>query len=202
MRELLAELSWIDLTALAVVIVFFVLGLFRGMVWQISRVATLLVAYVLSGWFGPRLANVTSGWFPDGTAEQVPQYVAYFLIFLVALILFSLLAGILHRVVQQSSLSFYNRVGGGILGVATGWLIVMALLTGVQMAHGTVGFGSSIAEAAASSRSSEVSDAVLRTTGRALPDDWREFTDEWRDLIRGGAENAGEAPPTSPESDR
>lgn len=202
MRELLENLSWIDLTALAVVIVFFVLGLFRGMVWQISRVATLVAAYVLSGWFGPRLGNVTTRWFPESAAPEIPQYVAYFMIFLVALILFSLLAGIVHRFVQQSALSLYNRVGGGLLGIATGWLIVMTLLTGVQMAHGSVGFGTSIAEAAAQSRSSEVSDVVLRTTGRALPDDWRSFTDEWRHLLRGDAENPGEDTDPRPESIR
>ncbi len=206
MPGLLDSLTWIDLTALAIVIVFLVLGLFRGMVWQISRVATLLVAYVLSGWFGPSVAGWTATWFPEGAAPEVPQYVAYFLIFLVALIVLSLIAAIVHKMVQKSPLSFVNRIGGGVLGVATGWLIVMALLTGVQMAHDTVGFGGSIAKAASTSRSSEVSDAVLRGTSTVLPDRWSSFTDKWRALLRGeGAEqpspeNAGEPGDGSSES--
>lgn len=197
MPDTLQELSWIDLTAIAIVIVFFVLGLFRGLIWQVSRVATLVVAYVIAAWFGTGFGNWLATWFAPETAPELPHYIAYFIVFLVTLIAFGLLAGFLHRLVAKSPLSFYNRVGGGLLGVATGWLIVMTLLTGVQMAAETTGVGTSLAEAATSSRSRVLSDAVLEGTGSVLPEGWRGFTEEWRAMLGGDAvaEDGGEGTP-------
>ena len=187
MAEDLYTLGWIDLTAAAIILVFFVLGLFRGLVWQVSRVATLVLAYILAGWLGTALARAIGPWFPAETAPEVPRYIAYFLVFLVVLIALSLLAKFIHRLIQQSPLSFYNRLGGGLLGVATGWLCVIAGLTGVQMANGALQFGDGVAEAAAQSHSRSISDTMLQRTGSLLPEDWQAVTTRWREILRGSS---------------
>ena len=63
---LLATLGWVDLTALAILLVFFVLGLFRGFVWQAGRIATLLVAYLVEdeGMDVNEAVRYAEGWWP------------------------------------------------------------------------------------------------------------------------------------------
>ena len=53
----LQSLEWVDQTTLGVLLVFFVLGLFKGLIWQVSRIGILVAAYVVSGRFGNALAD-------------------------------------------------------------------------------------------------------------------------------------------------
>ena len=122
---------------------------------------------------------------PESAAPELSQYLSYILIFSLCLVLLGTVGGILHRIVSRSPLSFYNRIAGGVFGFATGWLIVMTMLTALHMATGATGIGVSLADAAAQSRSQRFSDEMLARTSKILPQQWREFTDEWRGLLRG-----------------
>ena len=51
------ELSWIDLTSLGVLVTFLVLGFFRGLLWQVSRFASLILGWILAQSFAGPLAN-------------------------------------------------------------------------------------------------------------------------------------------------
>ena len=168
---LIAELGWIDLTALAILLVFFVLGLFRGFVWQLSRIVTLVVAYGAAGMYGGAIAEHMGGWFSEGTDPRLPLYIAYFCVFVAVLVVASLLALLLERLVRASGLSFYNRLGGGLLGVGTGGCVVLAMLAAIVFFFGT---NSSIAEAARSSRSMQVGRRTLELLGDAVPEPVRE----------------------------
>ncbi|MFN9705221.1 MAG: CvpA family protein, partial [Planctomycetota bacterium] len=53
----LQTLDWVDHTTLGVLLVFFVLGLFKGLIWQVSRIGILVAAYVVSGRYGNALAD-------------------------------------------------------------------------------------------------------------------------------------------------
>ena len=54
--EALRALGWVDMTALGVILVFFVLGLFKGLIWQVSRIVILVSAYFVAGQFGHDVA--------------------------------------------------------------------------------------------------------------------------------------------------
>lgn len=178
-----AALGWIDWTALTILFVFFVLGLFRGLVWQVSRIGILVLAYVFAGIWGEDLSRVTASWFSSDAQPELPLYVAYVLIFLSVLVAVSLVAWALQKLVQSSGLSFYNRVGGGMLGLATGALVVLALLTGVHMLNDSLSTGGAVVEAAERSHSQRYSDALLRFASDVLPEDLRHVPEDWRQLL-------------------
>ena len=164
---LFASLGWFDITALAILLLFFVLGLFRGFIWQLSRIVTLVLAYVAAGAWGPRLRDATLNWYSVNTQEtELPLYVAYFGIFLGVLIAISVIAHFLEKLITKSGLSFYNRLGGGVLGVATGAAVVLALLSGVFMFFGSEG---NVAQAARSSKSLEYGRHVIDFLGDLVP---------------------------------
>lgn len=181
----LQEIGWVDRTALVVLLVFFVIGLFKGLIWQVSRVGILLAAYVLSGRYGHALGT----WFAatpavGGTAPSVdpstglvvvpapPEttlYLAYVAIFLGVLVALSLLAILLQKVAHKAGLGFFDRLGGGVIGVATGACVVLFGVGVVQMFFQ----GSQLAMAAEQSHSLRWSQRALDSLGARVPDELR-----------------------------
>ena len=182
--EALESLGWIDLTAIAVLLVFFVLGLFRGAIWQLGRIASLALAYVAAGAWGDALAPQLRGLFSEGAHELLPLYTAWVIIFLAVLVLVSVVTWLVQKLVDRTGLSFFDRVGGGLLGVGTGALVVLAALTAVFMFDRTLGVGGGIVEAAERSHSLTASHRVLRAAQGVLPQSWSEIPEEWRVLLR------------------
>ncbi len=159
---LVGDLGWVDLGALVVLGVFFLLGLLRGFAWQIGRIATLVGSFATAVGFGPSLATHL---FHGAETSRPHLYAAYALSFLVAFIVLSGLARILHNAVRRAGLSFFDRLGGGVLGVATGGVLVMGGLSVVLM------FGERfpVYESVQTSHAVEVSRTALRILGDAVP---------------------------------
>jgi membrane protein required for colicin V production len=172
--EQLQALTWVDHTALAVLLVFFVLGLFKGLIWQVSRVGILAVAYVVAGKFGRQVAELLA---PSGNpaepaadgSVETTLYVAYVLLFLAVLIVLSLLAMLLQKLAAKAGLSFFDRLGGGVLGVVTGAAVVLFGLFVVHMFFGN----SQVALAAEQSHSLRWSRQAIDWLGDKVPDELR-----------------------------
>lgn len=167
------DLGWVDVTALSVIAVFFVVGLFKGFVWQISRVAILVVAYVVAGRFGAdlgaSLAQLMGSPVPSPEQQDTSVYLAYVAIFLGVLIVLSLLALLLQKLVRKAGMTFFDRLGGGVVGIATGGAVVLFLLAVVLMFF----HGSNLAEAAGRSKTGELSQQAIGFFGKVVPDEVR-----------------------------
>lgn len=170
-QSALAAVGWVDITAIAVILVFAILGLFKGVVWQISRLGTLLAAYVLSAMYGSDLGE----WMFHGSVQETTEpwhlYVAYLVIFVGVLVVLSLLSLLLTRLVEKAGLTFPNRLGGGVLGIGTGALVVLLFLSVALMFFQ----GTNLVEAARSSRSFEYSGRAVDALGHLAPDWAREI---------------------------
>ncbi len=171
----LQSLGWVDHTALAVLAVFFVLGLFKGLIWQVSRIAILVAAYVVAGRFGNDVANMLSPAEPnqlDPTSgpSDTTVYLAFVLLFLAVLVVLSLIAILLQKLAAKAGLGFFDRLGGGVLGVATGACVVLFGLFVVHMFFRE----SQLAQAAESSHSLRLSKRAIDWLGDTVPDELRE----------------------------
>ena len=170
-------LGWVDRTALVVLAVFFVLGLFKGLIWQVSRVAILVLSYMVAGQFGEPLGHLLArSPAVGGTAGPAPVdppgttlYIAYLLVFLVVLVVLSLLALLLQKLAAKAGLGFFDRLGGGVLGVATGGCVVLFGLFVVHMFFQ----GSQLASAAETSHSLRLSCRAIDWLGPSVPDELR-----------------------------
>ena len=162
------EIVWIDWTAVVLLAVFFILGLFKGFVWQSSRILTLIAAWVLAGYYGESGSTLIDGFFsPESTPPELPLFLSYVIIFVLAIVIFSLIAWMVQKVVQKSGLSAYDRIAGAVLGLGTGSLAVVAILAGVYM---FVPDDMSIVDAAQRSRSMQFSQRALRLMGDTVPE--------------------------------
>ena len=176
----LQALGWVDHTAIAVLLVFFVLGLFKGLIWQVSRIGILVVAYFVAGRFGHDVAGMFSSKPPaqmaaEAMAErgladgEATLYLAYVLLFLAVVIVLSLVAMLIKKLADKAGLSFFDRLGGGVLGVATGACVVLALVFVVEMFFPE----SKLAQAAESSHSMRFSQQAIDWLDSMVNDDLR-----------------------------
>ncbi|MEO6596303.1 MAG: CvpA family protein [Planctomycetota bacterium] len=177
--QLLEQLGWVDRTALGVLATFFVIGLFKGLIWQVSRIAILAAAYVVAGHFGAGLGAflartpAVGGSTPvEGAAVDTPEttlYLAYVLLFLAVLVVLSLAAILVKKLANKAGLGFFDRLGGGVLGVATGAAVVLFGLFVVNMFFR----GSQLSMAAESSHSLRLSRQAVAWLGPKVPDPLR-----------------------------
>ena len=124
--SILGELNWIDWTSLAIGAYFLVMGLFRGFLWQASRLVSFVLAYVLASLFATDVAGLVER--VTGLEDEAGYYAAYFTIFIAVIVVLSILTILLDKFVKRLELSFYNHLGGGVLGIATAAALIVGVL--------------------------------------------------------------------------
>lgn len=164
----LGQIEWVDWTAISLLAVFFLLGLFKGFVWQVSRIVSLVAAWFLAGHYGPEGKLILDGWVGASTSHpDLHLFLAYVIIFLFAVVLLSLIAWGIQKLVKETGMTFYDRIGGAILGLGTGSLGVVVILAGMYMfMPGNL----DLVKAAHRSRSMELSQKALDLMGDHVPE--------------------------------
>ena len=126
----LATLGWLDWTLLAVLAVSVVIGLVRGVVFELMSLAGWLVAWYASQWLAPMIGPHL----PVGTAGSAPNLaVALVLCFVGVIIIWSLLAKLVRMLVQATPLSLPDRALGAGFGLVRGAVLLLAVATLVAL---------------------------------------------------------------------
>jgi uncharacterized membrane protein required for colicin V production len=126
------ELGWIDWIGLGLGATFMVLGLMRGLWWQVIRLLGLLGAAALARTFsapwGAALEKSTD------ISHEVAVGIVWVGLFLAGIILTAILGTLGKKSLQAMQLGTLDRFGGLLAGLATGvllhvsWLVVLAHL--------------------------------------------------------------------------
>lgn len=130
----MAVLDWIVLAVLALSAV---LGLLRGLVYEVLSVLNWIAAFLAAQWLAPQAAALL----PLGPSGEALRYAAGFvLVFIAALFAGGLLAWLIKKLVEAVGLAPVDRALGGMFGLVRGMVAVLALavvvhLTGLK--HGT-----------------------------------------------------------------
>lgn len=190
--SILASIEWIDWTGIAILTVFFVMGLFKGFVWQASRMLSLIAGFVVAGIYGEAGAAVIHRWFGGGVpVSGATVYLAYVVIFLGVVVVLSLTAYFIQKLVKKSGLGFYDRVCGGFLGVATGACVMIFILGIIYMFLDDF----AIAEAARRSKSMVISQKTLKVLGDVVPRPMQQVFDVDEPEPRPGQQRSGQVQP-------
>ena len=113
-----------DIVVLVLIGVPALLGLWKGLVRQVIGLAGVAAAYIVAmKFFAPLAARYLSGFRP-----ATGSVVAFLVIFFACLIAASLIGWVVEKVVGAAGLGILNRIGGGILGGAKGYLIVSVVV--------------------------------------------------------------------------
>lgn len=112
-----------DFAILAILLVSLLLGLWRGLVYEMLSLAGWPIAFMLSKSFVSNIAPL----FPmqQETARIAAAYVA---VFVGALIVWGVLVWLLARLVKAIGLGWLDIAMGGLFGVLRGVLVILALV--------------------------------------------------------------------------
>ena len=120
------DLGWVDGTLLAVLVLSVLIGLWRGLVFELMSLIGWGVAYVTAHLYSPQVAaHVPIG--SPGSALQ--QGAAFVVTFVVVLIAWSLLARLLRSVVRATPLTLIDRLLGAGFGALRGAVLLLMLAT-------------------------------------------------------------------------
>ncbi len=122
----LPKLGWVDWTMLSVLGLSVLVGLARGLVFELMSLVGWAVAYFAAQLFSPQLAvHVPIG--AAGSALQ--QGAAFAATFLAVLLVWSLLARLLRLLVRATPLTVIDRLLGAIFGGLRGLLLLLVVAT-------------------------------------------------------------------------
>ena len=123
----MAVLDWVVVAVLAASVL---LGLWRGLVYEVLSVMNWLAAFVLAQGLAPRAAAMM----PLSRAGESIQYAAGFLVvFIAALFAGGLVAWLTKKLVEAVGLRPVDRVLGGVFGMVRGVLAVLAVAVLVHL---------------------------------------------------------------------
>lgn len=123
----MATLDWLIAAVLAASVL---LGLWRGLVFEVLSVLNWLAAFVIAQWLAPRAAALM----PLGGAGESLRYAAGFVVvFIAALFAGGLLAWLTKKLVEAVGLRPVDRALGGLFGLVRGMVAVLALAVVVNL---------------------------------------------------------------------
>lgn len=124
------QLGWVDLVLLGLFGLSVLVGLWRGLVFEVVSLLGWLVAFIIANSVGPMLAELV----PAGVAEPALRlWGAYLVVFVLVLIACTLLARMLRALVSATPLSAIDHLLGGVFGVVRGALVLVVVATLVTL---------------------------------------------------------------------
>ena len=156
-------LDWIFL---AVLLVSFLVGAWRGLVYEILSLANWIAAFVLAQLFAPAAAH----WLPmQGGTEVVRYAIGFVLVFIAALFVGGMLAFLIRKLVAAVGLRPVDRVLGAVFGLVRGVVVLLALsvVVGMTPVHTQVWW--------TESNGVQVSTVVLQGLKPMLPEDFGKY---------------------------
>ncbi|HEV8691994.1 MAG TPA: CvpA family protein, partial [Ideonella sp.] len=113
----MAQLNWVDLALGFVLVLSVVIGLWRGLVYELLSLIGWIVAFVVAQAYGAAV----SAWLPLGASGSPTRLAfAYGVTFVATLIVWTLLAKLVRLMISATPLSVLDRALGCAFGFARG----------------------------------------------------------------------------------
>ncbi|MEP7280996.1 MAG: CvpA family protein [Rubrivivax sp.] len=119
----------LDLGIALVLLLSVLIGIWRGLVFELMGLAGWVVAYLAAR----AAAGAVTPWLPVGTPDSLLRLaLAYVIVFVAVLIVWGLLARLLRRLMHATPLSLVDRAGGAVFGALRAAVLLLALATLVR----------------------------------------------------------------------
>ncbi|MFN3296563.1 CvpA family protein [Caldimonas sp.] len=117
-------IGWVDIALVTLLLVSVVLGLVRGLVFEVLALAGWVVAFFAAQWITPQWSTAV----PIGTPGSMVNHVSTFaIVFVATLFVWGLLAWLVKKLVHASALSLLDRLMGAAFGLVRGVLIALVV---------------------------------------------------------------------------
>jgi membrane protein required for colicin V production len=121
-----AGIGWLDWAFVAVLLLSVVIGLWRGLVFELLSLAGWVAAFVAAQWFAP----VVAPWVGLGTPGSALNFgIAFALTFVVALLLWAVASRLVRLLVHATPLQPVDRLLGAAFGLVRGLVLLLVVTT-------------------------------------------------------------------------
>ncbi len=122
--------AWLDVSLIVIVLISLVIGVIRGLVFEMLSAIGWFAAYFVAQWLAPSLVP----YIPAALSNPgLRQGGAFALTFIVVLLLWSLVSRLLRMWVRGSPLSATDRMLGAGFGLARGVVLLLVIATLVRL---------------------------------------------------------------------
>jgi membrane protein required for colicin V production len=119
---MVAGFSWVDWALAIVLLLSVVIGLWRGLVYEILALVGWIAAFAVAKWYGAE----TAAWLPIGEPGSTLRLAAaYAVTFFAVLIAWTLMAKLVRMMISATPLTVIDRALGAGFGLARGLLILL-----------------------------------------------------------------------------
>jgi membrane protein required for colicin V production len=122
-------IGWVDWVLLAVLLASVVVGLVRGLVFEVLSLLGWVAAYVAAQMFSTELAPHLPIGAPGAALNQGASFA---ITFVLALIVWMLLARLVRLIVHATPLTLVDRTLGGVFGLVRALVLLLAVATVVS----------------------------------------------------------------------
>ena len=131
-------MSYLDIIIAIPIILGIILGVMRGLIKEVLAIVGIILGIVVARIY----AGDAAAWLQQVSTWDINllKPIAAFFIFIAVAIVCNLLARLLTKLFKLISLSWINRLVGGLFGAAKWILIVAVIITCVDMLDGVLNF--------------------------------------------------------------
>lgn len=115
---------WADLTLILLITLSMIIGIYRGFIRETLTLVTWIIAAVIGANYGQDLGD----FFAFTESESMNFWIGFSFIFVSIVVIGFLLKIVVCKIMQISSVKPYDRVAGGLFGIARGVLLVLLIL--------------------------------------------------------------------------
>lgn len=123
-------MGWLDAVLLGILLLSVVIGLVRGLVFELMSLVGWVVAYFVAHWFSADVARQLPLGEPGSAVNSVS---AFILTFIAALLVWAIASRVIRMIIHATPLSVVDRVLGGVFGGLRGMLVLLLLVTLIGM---------------------------------------------------------------------
>jgi uncharacterized membrane protein required for colicin V production len=120
-------IRWIDVLGLALVLYFLVIGVMRGLWWQVVRLLGIVACIAVARALAPRIAPRLAETFP-ALGERLASGLVWTVLILLGLLVVALIGRLGRETLEDAELGPVDRIGGGLAGALTGILVHAAIV--------------------------------------------------------------------------
>jgi membrane protein required for colicin V production len=161
-------MNWVDVALLLVLLLSVVLGIWRGLVYEVLSVAGWVVAFFAAQAY----AGTVGEWLPMAQfAPALRSAAGFALVFIATAFACGMVAWFIKKMVASVGLRPVDRVLGSVFGVARGLLILLGLTVVVSMTplHTEAGWKASSVAAMLSQGLAAIKPVLPVSVGQYLP---------------------------------
>jgi len=123
----MAPTDWILLAVLAASLL---LGVLRGLVYEVLSVIGWIAAFLLAQWFAPDVAEKLP---MQNSGETLRYAAAFVLVFVASVFLAGLISALMKKIISVVGLRPVDRILGAIFGLFRGLILLLAISVVVNM---------------------------------------------------------------------